>query len=70
MPEKITPARSGATGPGKGDVFKILEAMQKDMADLRTKFNAHLQDGSHTAAANTTAGNVTTNTMPALRTEL
>ena len=31
--------------------------------ELKEKFNAHLQDGSHTAAANQTAGNVTANTI-------
>jgi hypothetical protein len=54
-------------GPGSGELTALLQDMQKDIADLATKLNAHLQDGSHTAASNTTAGNITANTMGALR---
>ena len=70
MAKKITKANCGATGPGSGELYEIIANLQNDLADLRTKFHAHLADGSHTAAANQTAGNVTTNTMPALRNTL
>lgn len=54
-------------GPGSGELTALLQDMQSDISDLRTHFNAHLADGSHTAASNTTGANVTANTMAALR---
>lgn len=69
---KVTPANCGATGPGAGELYDILKALVTTVnslvtvvTELRTDFNAHLQDGSHTAAANTTGANVTANTVDA-----
>lgn len=69
---KVTPANSGATGPGSGELYDILKALVTTVNSLVTVvnemkagFNAHLADGSHTAAANTTAANVTANTVDA-----
>lgn len=49
-------------GVGAG-VGTKLDALIDKVNAIVTAFNAHLQDGSHTAAANQTGANVTANTV-------